>query len=82
MLGAYACKRGVCVEDVRLEVLSLHWPNTIRKCLDSGLMCCIWPAKAEIGEYNVVIDLMNVQRSRSRAPAKYKQKESDSLRAC
>lgn len=47
MLGAFACIRVVCVEDVRLVVLGLHWPNTIRKCLDSGLMCCIWPAKAK-----------------------------------
>lgn len=44
--------------------------------------CVIFGSKSQILGSGVVIDLMNVQLSRSRALAKYKQKESDSLRAC
>lgn len=44
--------------------------------------CVIFGSKSQILGSGVVIGLMNVQLSRSRALAKYKQKESDSLRAC
>lgn len=44
--------------------------------------CVAFGRKSQILGSRVVIDLMNVQQSRSRALAKYKQKESDSLRAC
>lgn len=30
---------------------ALHWLNTIRACLDSGLMCCIWQQKPNIGQW-------------------------------
>ncbi len=29
----------------------MHWPETIRACLDSGLMCYIWQQKPNIGHW-------------------------------